>query len=184
MSTVNVTSVKSATNLTFDTNSTERARFDSSGKFGLGTNSPTAALEVVTAGGVKLLSTPLMETAHVIAATSNSVSNIDLMDGSVKVFTTASSGNWSHNVRGNGSTSRSSMMATGQVAVYTLISTLGGSSGYSNALSIDGSSQSIKWQGATPSARGGTSGYDVYTYTIIKTGSSSYIVLGQTSTYN
>ena len=48
MSTVNVTSVKSATNLTFDTNSTERARFDSSGKFGLGTNSPTAALEVVT----------------------------------------------------------------------------------------------------------------------------------------
>ena len=69
MSTVNVTSVKSATNLTFDTNSTERARFDSSGKFGLGTNSPTAALEVVTAGGVKLLSTPLMETAPVIAAT-------------------------------------------------------------------------------------------------------------------
>ena len=72
------------------------------------------------------------------------------------------------------------MMSTGQVIVATIISSNYGSSGYSNSMNIDGSGQTIYWSGDnTPDERGGNSGYDVYQYSIIKTGGgNSYLVLG------
>ncbi len=47
-------------------------------------------------------------------------------------------------------------------------------------MNIDGSGQTIYWSNdETPDERGGTSGYDVYQYSIIKTGNgNSYLVLG------
>ena len=70
-------------------------------------------------------------------------------------------------------------MSTGQAIVINLISTNGGSSGYTNSLQIDGSSQTINWQdGSAPSGRGGTSGFDIWSFNIIKTGASSYLVFG------
>lgn len=156
----------------------------SENKVGIGTSSPTAAFEVVQSGGVKLKSTPLMETAQIIASTSNSSTNIDLISGGVKVWTTASTGNWTHNLRGDGSTTLESMLGVGEVTVYTLMSALGGASGYSATLSIDGTAQTVLWTGGTPQAKGGSSGYDVYSYTITKTAANTYIVLGSTTTYS
>ena len=76
-------------------------------------------------------------------------------------------------------TSLNSIMQTGQVVVATIISDNGGSSGYTNNINIDGSGQTEYWANdAAPDDRGGTSGYDVYQYSIIKTGSgNSYLVL-------
>ena len=71
-------------------------------------------------------------------------------------------------------------MSTGQVIVATIISQNGGSSGYASNMNIDGNGQTEYWSNdETPDERGGTSGYDVYQYSIIKTGGgNSYLVLG------
>ena len=70
-------------------------------------------------------------------------------------------------------------MSTGQVIVATIISQNSGSSGYAQNMNIDGNGQTEYWSGDnTPDERGGNSGYDVYQYSIIKTGNgNSYIVL-------
>lgn len=186
MSTLNVGTVNATSVVTSgDVNADSNTLFvdASENKVGIGTSSPTASLDVVQSGGVKLRSTPIMETAQIINGAANGSSNIDLMDGSVKVWTSASSGNWAHNLRGNSSTSLATLMGTGEVTVCTMISALGASSGYSATLSIDGAAQTVYWSGAAPAARGGTAGYDVYTYTITRT-ATSFIVLGSRSTYN
>ena len=69
--------------------------------------------------------------------------------------------------------------ATGQVIVATIISQNSGSSGNASNMNIDGSGQTEYWSNdETPDERGGTSGYDVYQYSIIKTGAgNSYLVL-------
>lgn len=186
MSTLNVGTVNATSVVTSgDVNADSNTLFvdASENKVGIGTSSPTASLEVVQDGGVKLKSTPIMETAQIINGAANGSSNIDLMSGGVKVWTSASSGNWAHNLRGNSSTALATLMGTGEVTVYTMITALGASSGYSATLSIDGAAQTIYWAGAAPTARGGTAGYDVYTYTITRT-STSFIVLGSVTTYS
>ena len=70
-------------------------------------------------------------------------------------------------------------MSTGQVIVATIISQNSGSSGYASNMNIDGNGQTEYWSNdETPDERGGNSGYDVYQYSIIKTGGgNSYLVL-------
>ena len=70
-------------------------------------------------------------------------------------------------------------MSTGQVIVATIISQNSGSSGYAANMNIDGNGQTEYWSNdETPDERGGNSGYDVYQYSIIKTGAgNSYLVL-------
>tara|TARA_S200002703_G_C3740324_1_gene227641 strand:+ start:74 stop:634 length:561 start_codon:yes stop_codon:yes gene_type:complete len=186
MSTLNVGTVNASSVVTTgDVNADSNTLFvdSSANRVGVGTSNPSATFEVVQDGGIKLKSTPIMETAQIINGAANSSSNIDLMDGSVKVWTSVSSGNWAHNLRGNSSTALATLMGTGEVTVYTMITALGASSGFSATLSIDGTAQTVYWAGAAPTARGGTAGYDVYTYTIIKT-ATSFIVLGSVTTHS
>ena len=49
--------------------------------------------------------------------------------------------------------------------------------GYSAQLTIDGSAVTESWLGGSAPSTGGSSGYDVYTYNIIKTGSATFVVL-------
>jgi hypothetical protein len=44
-------------------------------------------------------------------------------------------------------------------------------------VTIDGTSVTPKWQGGSAPTSGNASGIDVYSYTIIKTGSAAYNVL-------
>ena len=44
-------------------------------------------------------------------------------------------------------------------------------------LTIDGSAVTESWLGGSAPSEGGASGYDVYTYNIIKTGSATFVVL-------
>ena len=68
-------------------------------------------------------------------------------------------------------------MGTGDVCSVTLITTAA-AAGYSANLTIDGSAVTEEWVGgAAPSAGSGDNGLDIYTYTIIKTGSGAYTVI-------
>ena len=67
-----------------------------------------------------------------------------------------------------------------------IVSTNGGSTGYINSnIQIDGSGKTVLWSGGTaPTARGGTSGFDVYQFSFFKTGSSAWSVIGSQVYYD
>lgn len=75
---------------------------------------------------------------------------------------------------------------TGQPTVGTIFTATGVGSGtgtvttlgyYPNAITIDGTAVTPKWQGGTAPTNGNLSSTDVYTFSIIKTASSTYTVL-------
>ena len=53
-------------------------------------------------------------------------------------------------------------------------------SGYINAVQVDGQAITPQWSGGSAPSEGGSSGRDVYTFTILKTGTgtSDYVILG------
>ena len=67
-------------------------------------------------------------------------------------------------------------MSDGDVISLTLM--VASSSHYLTGLFIDNTSQTIQWVGGSaPSAANG-SGYDIYSFTIMSTGGTSFIVIG------
>ena len=101
-----------------------------------------------------------------------------LSDGNVVLRTSNESGNQTVNFTGVHST-----LSTGQAVSFTVIMTPNGS-GAINAVQIDAVAQTIQWSGGSaPSA--GSSGKDIYTFTILKTGSGTtdYEVFGAATNY-
>ena len=101
-----------------------------------------------------------------------------LSDGNVVLRTSNESGNQTVNFTGVHST-----LSTGQAVSFTVIITPNGS-GAINAVQIDAVFQTIQWSGGSaPSA--GSSGKDIYTFTILKTGSgtTNYEVFGAATNY-
>jgi hypothetical protein len=201
----------------------------------------------------------IAETATVSATAATGTINFDVLTQSVTYYTTAASGDWTLNVRGNSLTTLNSLLGIGQSltlaflaqnqniaavtatisiatpAVITITGTLpsngtpvtfsstgalptgitsgttyyvinasgstfnisatvGGSaiatsgtqsgtqtvtySGlFNNVFQIDGTTVTPKWQGGSAPTYGNNGAIDVYTYTIIKTASSTYTVL-------
>ena len=170
--------MQSSGNFAFDTNT---LYVDSvNDRVGINDSTPSHSLDVAGSEGVNLGCGAIFEKINIVANTSNSGgTNIDLLTSSVWLFTSSNNGNWTPNFRGNSTTSLDSIMSTGQVIVATIISQNSGSSGYAANMNIDGNGQTEYWSNdETPDERGGNSGYDVYQYSIIKTGAgNSYLVL-------
>jgi hypothetical protein len=121
--------------------------------------------------------TTLGETTTVSATAATGTINYDVITQGVLYYTTSASANWTVNFRGNGSTSLNTLMAVGETRTVTFLVTQGGTAYYNNAVTVDGSSVTPKWQGGTAPTAGNTSGIDVYTYSIIKTASATFTVL-------
>ena len=168
--------LQSSGNFAFDT---DTLYVDSvNDRVGVNDSSPNYSLDISGNDGVMLGAGGIFEKVNIVNGTSNGNTDIDLLTSAVWLYTSDNNGNWTPNFRGNASTSLDSIMGTGQVIVATIISNLNGSSGYAANMNIDGSGQTEYWNNdSTPDARGGDSGYDVYQYSIIKTGSTSYLVL-------
>lgn len=170
--------LQSSGNFAFDTNT---LYVDSvNDRVGINDSTPSTSLDIAGSDGVNLGAGAIFEKVNIVANCAANSTTIDLKTASVWLFTSTCGGNWTPNFRGDSSTSLDSMMSTGQVIVATIISANSGSSGYSSSMNIDGSGQTIYWSGDnTPDERGGNSGYDIYQYSIIKTGAgNSYLVFG------
>jgi hypothetical protein len=88
-------------------------------------------------------------------------------------------GNWTLNLRGNGSTTLNSLIAVGESKTITIAVTNGATAYYQTGFQIDGTSQTIKWSGGTAPSAGNASAIDVYSFTIIKTAATpTYTVFG------
>lgn len=116
------------------------------------------------------------ETVTVSATAATGTINYDVTTQSVLYYTSNAAANWTVNFRASSGTSLNTVMATGQSITVAFLVTQGSTAYYNNAVTIDGTSVTPKYQGAVAWTAGYVSGVDVYTYTIIKTGSAAFTV--------
>ena len=104
--------------------------------------------------------------------------NFDILTQGVLYYTTNASADWTLNVRGSSGVTLNTALAVGDAVTVAFLATNGSTAYKHSALIIDGSAQTVKWSGGTAPAAGNASAIDAYSFTIIKTGSATYTVLG------
>jgi hypothetical protein len=133
-------------------------------------NTATIATPTITGGtntGSILVSPEERTTVSATAATGTV--NFDAVTQGVLYYTSNASANWTLNIRGNSSTTLSSLLAVGDAITVTHLVTQGATAYYNNVLQIDGSTITPKWQGGLAPTSGNASNVDAYVYTVIKT---------------
>ena len=95
----------------------------------------------------------------------------------VHYFSTQESTTSTPNIRYSSSKSLNNMLSIGDAITVTIITTAA-SGGYSAQLTIDGSAVTEDWVGGSAPSAGGSDGLDIYVYTILKTASATYKVIG------
>ena len=103
--------------------------------------------------------------------------NYDVLTQAVLNFTSDAAANWTLNIRGDGSNTLDNIMDTGESITIAHIVKQGSTPYYNSAVQIDGSSVTPEYQGGSAPTSGNASSLDVYSYTIIKTGSATFTVL-------
>jgi hypothetical protein len=125
---------------------------------------------------IAVIPTNIAEPATVSATAATGTINYDVTTQSVLYYTSNASANWTVNFRGSSGTSLNTLMSTGQMITVAFLVTQGSTAYYNSAVQVDGSSVTPKYQGGTAWAAGNASSIDVYTYTIVKTGSAAFTV--------
>ena len=130
----------------------------------------------------KTVSNPVIiapeERMTVSATAATGTINFDIVTQGVLYYTTNASADWTLNVRGSSGVTLNTALAVGDAVTVSFLATNGSTAYKHSALTIDGSAQTVKWSGGTAPAAGNASAIDAYSFTIIKTGSATYTVLG------
>ena len=126
------------------------------------------------------LSGLLKEGVNITAGKLSDNTDIDLENGMVHLFTTQETTTSTPNIRFNSSTTLDSRMNVGEAISVTIITTAAAAA-YSAQLTIDGAAVTENWVGGYAPSDGGSSGVDIYAYTIIKTASATFTVIGNQS---
>jgi hypothetical protein len=121
----------------------------------------------------------LVETATITGAAPSATTNFDWATQAVQYYTSNATTNFTLNIRGNGSTALNTIMQTGQSASIALLVTNGATPYYPSAINIDGTASgvTVKYINGTSISSGNANSIDIYSITIIKTGSATYTVL-------
>jgi len=120
----------------------------------------------------------LAEKITIEATAATGTKTFDVLTQALLYYTTSASGDWTLNVRGDGSTALNSIMDTGESVTIAHMVTIGGSEYRNSTFQVDGSSITPEWQGGEAPTEGNINSIDVYTYTIIKTANAAFTVLG------
>ena len=144
--------------LTFGTGNNERAR-------------------ITSTGGITLNNGELVERVKIVSTAWNSSGDLNLDNGMVHY----TSGNLASNANTLNITSSvgiNTSMAIGDTIAVTGITSVNSASHYVNALKIDHATVQVAWVGGSAPTSGGSSGFDVYAFNIIKTADAQYSVIG------
>jgi len=117
-----------------------------------------------------------LEGVTISATAATGTINYDVTTQSVIYYTSNASANWTVNFRGSSGTSLDTAMATGEAITVVFLVTQGSTAYYNNAITVDGTSVTPKYQGGTTPTSGNASSVDSYSYTIVKTGSAAFTV--------
>ncbi len=137
----------------------------------------TERMRITSNAGILLSNGILVERCKVHSSSWGGSAAIDLDDGNVHLNTAAISGGATTWLITSDNTLAVDL-GVGDMTSLTLITLTDNTAKYGNAITIDGSSATISWVGGSAPTDGGGSGYDVYTFNIIKTGANAYVVIG------
>ena len=116
------------------------------------------------------------EVATVSATAATGTIDYDITTQSVLYYTSNASANWTLNLRASNVASVNSALSTGQSITVAHLVTQGATAYYNSVLQIDGTTVTPKVQGGTAYTAGNANSVDIYTYTVIKTGSTAFTV--------
>ena len=111
------------------------------------------------------------------ATAATGTKNYDALTQAVWYYTSAATGNWTLNIRADGSTALNLIMDTGESLSLAHLVTQTGTAYYNNVVQVDGSTVTPEWQGGSAPSAGNINSVDVYTYTVIKTADATFTVL-------
>ena len=120
----------------------------------------------------------LREKVNVTAGKLSDNTNINVDNGMVHLFTTAETATSTPNI--TSSAGINTQMGVGDCMVVTIITTAAAAA-FSAQLTIDHAAVTENWVGGVAPSAGGSAGVDIYSYTIIKTASATYTVVGNLS---
>ena len=156
----------------------------------LGSTSIASGATVTTIAGLTLTSptvnTPTItqavlvspeERTSVSTSAPTATTNLNIVTAGTHLFTANATSNVTLNIRGDGSTTLNSLLATGDSITVVALITNGATAYYPNVIQIDGSTVTPKYQGGTAPAAGNVSSIDAYVFSIIKTASATFTVL-------
>jgi hypothetical protein len=116
------------------------------------------------------------EKITVAAAAATGTINYDAITQSVLYYTSNATGNWTVNLRGNGTTSLNTLMAVGETLTVAFLVTTGVTAYYNLAFQIDGTPVTPRWSGGLAPASGNASSVESYVYVAVKTGNAAFTV--------
>ena len=150
---------------------------------GITTNGTTLTLAGSTSAAASLL-TNAAEIATVSATAATGTIAIYPSTQSVLYYTTNASANWTVNLTWSSGTTMNTALSTGQSVTVAFLVTQGSTAYYNSTVQVDGTTSGVttKWQGGAPTA-GNASGVDIYTYTVIKTGSAAFTVFASVTQF-
>lgn len=123
------------------------------------------------------------ETTTISATAATGTINFDITTQSVLYYTSNASANWTVNFRASSTATLDSIMSIGQSLTTAFLVQCGATPYYNNVVQIDGSTVTPVWQNGTAPTFGYISSLNVYTYTIIKTGTGTFKVLASQSPF-
>ena len=118
----------------------------------------------------------LSEEVNIVVGKLSDNSTIKLEDGMVHYFTVAETTSTNPTFTFSNSVNLATKMAIGETVSITVITTPNGA-GYSGGVNITGGTPTTNWVGGSAPTGGGSSGVDIYSYNIIKTGSTAFTVI-------
>lgn len=143
-----------------------------------GTNSFSNTVSLL--GSVSTLALILANAAEnvtVSATAATGTVNFYLGSQALLYYTTAATANWTLNVAFSSSVALNTALANNQAVTLVFMVTQGSTPYYMSTFEIDGVAVTPKWQGGIAPTGGDASSIDVYTFSIVKTGSATYTVL-------
>jgi len=116
------------------------------------------------------------ERATVTGTGIGSTLNFDTLTQTVYYSTGSATANCTVNIRGNSGTTLNSLISNGQSTCVSVFVTNGATPFYISALTIDGVSNTPKYQGGITITAGNANSVDIYTFNVIKTANATYAV--------
>ena len=146
--------------------------------------SATQRFSMNSVGTFNFLNGLLVENGIIDTTARNGVQAVNLDNGMVHYFQSSATGTWKPNFRVNSTNTLNNAMNIGDFCSPTMLVNKQNSAHYADSVQIDGSDVTVDWLGGPPTEGGGNNTWDVYSYTILKTGASTFKCWASVSTYN
>jgi hypothetical protein len=148
-----------------------------------GATSATERLRIDSRGSFQFSNGFMSETVKINTTARNGTQAVNLDEGMVHYFSTNSAGTWKPNFTMSAGDDINATIATGDVFSPTMIVAKGATTHYATTIQVDGSDVTPEFSGGAPSDGGGSGTFDVYNYSIIKTGNDTFKAFAAVSTY-